>query len=304
MTIATHAPVFKRLSKVRVITAVERLRRLRGIPNLRFLRLEDYCRGRDGSWGYVTRAEGDVSYGDLKDTDCPNSAESYLRALSADDTESGEVYFYVPYASGSDYSGSLVEKSNYKVFTEEYGKDNEWVFSAHGGYSTYAAVVGLTGLLTCADDTADAILDVLAGLADYPLIDEEANSTLEMEETDSAWESWASDSFVRAVEKKFDGIADLELPSGDTLRSFFEEKREAANEYWYDEGVGQSMYVDIDRVVAGIEFADVEDYAVRYTVSWIDVGAESEDYYSESEAIALTVALRATGHIGAGYIVN
>ena len=304
MTIATHAPMFKRLSQARVATAEARLQRLRKIHNLTFLRLEDCCRGRDGSWGYNTRADGNVSYGDLKDSDWPDSAESYLRALSTDDTASGEVYFYVPYASGSDYSGSLVEKSNYNVFTETYGKDCEWVFSAHGGYSTYAAVVGLTGLLTCDEDTADAILDTLAGLEDYPLIDEEANSILEMEETDSAWESWAAGDFGRAVEKKFADVADLELPSGDTLRTFFEEKREAANLYWYDEGSGSSMYVNIDGVVAGIDFADVEDYAVRYTVSWIDVGAESEDYFLESEAIALVATLRATGHIGATYTVN
>ena len=310
MMIATHSPVFKRLRKERIATAEERLARLQKIHNLTFLRYSDYralstdSHGYGKEWGYVTRADGDVSYGDLKEEDCPDSAETYLRALSTDDTDSGEVYFYVPCASGSDYSGSTVEKCNYNVFTETYGKDCEWVFSAHGGYNTYAAVVGLTGLLTCDEDTADEVLNVLAGLEDYPLIDEEALSTLESEESDSAWESWGAHDFGRAVEKKFADVADLELPSGDDLRTFFEEKREAANLYWYNEGYGNDMYVDIDGVAAGVEFADVEDFAVRYTVSWIDVGAESEDYFLESEAIALVATLRATGHIGASYTVN
>lgn len=309
MSIATHSPVFKRLSKKRVATAEARLARLRAIPNLTFLRYADYRRlssGRDdwsAPWGYVTRADGDVSYGDLREEDCPDSAESYLRALSTDDTDSGEVYFYVPYASGSDYSGSLVERSNYNVFTETYGKDNEWVFSAHGGHNTYAAVVGLTGLLTCDEDTADEVLNVLEGLVDYPLIDEEANSTLEMEKADEAWDSWVAGDFRRAVEKKFDGRAEFEWPSDSDLRAAFEQFAEKANEYWFDEGMGQDMYIRVDRIVAGIDLDDLADYMLCYRVSYVDVGEETEDYTSESEAIERVNALRAAGFIGASYTI-
>ena len=261
MTTAAHSPVFKHLSAEQIAMAEARLSRLRKIPDVTFLSYTNYCvsgvsRGR-------SRADGDVSYGDLKEEDSPESAESYLRALSTDDAESGEVYFYVPYASGSDYSGSLVERSNYNAFIEEYGKDNEWVFSAHGGFDTYAAVVGLTGLLTCADDTADSILEALEGLADYPLLDEEAHSALERESTDSAWELWAAESFRRTVEKKFDGI-DFDWPSDNELRIAFERFADEANCYWYDEGYGQdNMSIDLNRIVEGINLDDLADYVVK-----------------------------------------
>jgi len=171
----------------------------------------------------------------------------------------GEVYFYVPVASGSDYSGSTVERSNYLWFKETFG-DEEWVCDVYGGHSTYAVAVGLTGLLTCADDTFDAVCEALEGLDNYPLFDEEAHSALEMEESDSAWDSWVADDFKRAVEKKFDGCADFDWDAGPDLRTFFEEKREEANEYWFNEGYGHDMYVRIDEVVKGIELADLAAY--------------------------------------------
>ena len=306
MTTATSVRLFKRLRKEQITTAEARLARLAAIHNLTFLRYEDYralstdSHGYGRAWGYVTRADGDVSYGDLKEDDCPESAESYLRALAADDTASGEAYFYVPYASGSDYSGSTVERSNYKVFTETYGAD-DWVFSAHGGYSTYAAVVGLTGLLTCADDTADSILDALEGLENYPVLDEESLSTLESETTDEEWDFWVADDFVKALETKFDGLAELELPSGSTLRTFFEEKREESNTEWYCEGMGHDMWVDVKRVVEGIDLDALADYIVVYTVSYVDVGETCEDCATESDAIERVATLRAAGFIGATY---
>jgi hypothetical protein len=309
MTTATKVRLFKRLRKEQIVTAEARLARLRKIDNLTFLRYEDYCalsrdsHGYGREWGYVTRADGDVSYGDLKEDDCPDSAESYLRALCTDDTDSGEVYFYVPCASGSDYSGCTVTRSNYLVFQETYGSE-DWVFSAHGGYSTYAAVVGLTGLLTCADDTADSILDALDGLENYPLLDEEALSTLEMELADEAWDSWVADDFVKALETKFDGLAEFELPSGSALRTFFEEKREESNAEWYCEGMGHDMWVDIGRVVKGIDLDDLDEYAIRYVVSYVDVGETREECATESDAIARVATLRAAGFIGATYTVE
>jgi len=298
MITATKNPVFKRLSQARVATAEARLQRLRKIHNLTFLRLEDYCRGRDGSWGYNTRADGDVSYGDLKETDYPENAEKYLEALSADNAE---VYFFVPESSGSDYSGSTVSRSNYLVFTETYGKDNEWVFSAYGGFSTYAAVIGLTGLLGCDEDTFDEVCNVLEGLEDYPLIDEEAYSQLESDLSDSAWESGFAADFADVLKGKFDDIADLELPAGRELRTFFEDKREEANEQWFNEGYGYEMYVRVDKIVEGIDFDAVAEWAICYQVSFCEVGSETEDYASETEAIERVDSLRASGLIGASY---
>lgn len=284
----------------------QRLARVRKIPNLSPLEYGDYCaverdpNGYGNRWGTIRRADGSASYGDFKETDWPESAEKYLGALSDNPEDSEEIYFYVPCASGSDYSGSTVEKSNAKVFEETYG-ENEWVHSVYGGHNTYAVAVGLTGLLGCDEDTFDAICEALEGLADYPLLDEEAHSELEMELSDEAWDSWAKGDFIRALEKAFEDDAEFEWPDDSTLRKFFEDKREEANEYWWCEGYGPDMYVRVDKVVEGITFDDLEKWAVRYEVSWVDVGAESEVFYRESDARGLVDKLRADGFFGASY---
>jgi len=59
----------------------------------------------------------------MQPADCPESAVKYLEALSTDATEEGELYFFLPYASGSDYSGSTVEKANCREFLESYGEE-------------------------------------------------------------------------------------------------------------------------------------------------------------------------------------
>jgi len=287
----------------------QRLQRVRKIPNVQPLRYEDYCaveRDSDGysrRWGTVCRADGSASYGDFKDTDWPDSARAYLDTLSDDEEETGDLYFYVPYASGSDYSGCTVTKANAKWFEDTFG-ENEWVHSVYGGHGTYAVAVGLTGLLGCDDDTFESICEALEGLDNYPVFDDEAVSEFESECANEAWDSWVADDFVRALEAKFADCADLELPNGDALRAFFEEKREDANTYWECEGCGPSVYIRIERVVEGIEFDDVASRAVRYEVSHNDCGERREDYYLESEAIERVDTLRAAGFCGASYTVH
>jgi hypothetical protein len=289
----------------------ERLERIKKLANLDLLRYEDYCPQGPSSrysglqeWGYTRRIDPDskaVSYGDLKPADCPENAVNYLGALSTDATEEGEVYFFLPYASGSDYSGSTVEKANHKEFLESYGEE-QFVCEAHGGFDTYAVVLGLTGLLECADDTFNAILDIIEGLEDYPLINDEALSTLESDLADEAWDCWVAGDFRRALEKKFD-CAEFEWPSDSDLRTFFEKKAEKANEYWFNEGYGPDMYIRVDRIVEGIDLDDLADYTLLFVVTYVDVGQETEEFTSESEAIERVDSLRAAGFIGASYTV-
>jgi len=249
MTTRTHSPVFECLLPEQIAIAEARLTRLRKIkiPNIVFVRYDAY-----------RRADGDIPYGNLKETNSPESAEKYLRALSTDNSASGEIYFYAPYASGSDYSGSLIDRSNYNVLIENYGKDKELVFSAYGGYGTYAAVVSLTGLLTCDDDVADSLLDGFERLADYPLLDEEAYCALELEYADSAWQNGVADDFRRAVERRFDGT-DFDWPADDVLRIVFERLADEAGCCWYNE-YADTMTIDVERVVEGATLSDFADY--------------------------------------------
>lgn len=254
----------------------ERKQRIQNIPNLEPLRYESY---QGYGRGYTDRADGSASYGDFRRTDW---------------NDKGELYFYVPYASGSDYSGSTVEKANAKWFEDTFG-DNEWVHPVYGGHGTYAVAVGLSGLLACDDDTFEEVCEALEGLDGYPVFDDDALSELECEGTEEAWNNWVSGDFTRAVEKKFEDCADFEWPDDDDVRTFFEECADRANEYWYNEGYGNDMYINVDRIVDGIDFDDVEKWAVKFEVSYIDVGEEKEVFYVESEAAARAAELRESG---------
>lgn len=259
--------------------AADRYRRIRKIKNLEPLRYESWEHDADFVWYYARRADGSASYGDFKSTDWPNTAENYLNTLYDDITETNELYFYVPYASGSDYSGSTVERANAKCIEDDFGK-NEWVHPVYGGHGTYAVAISLTGLLNCDDDTFDELCSILEGLVDYSCIDDEALSFLEMELSDEAWNNWVKADFENALEDKF---KDYTFNWPDNLRSFFEEKREQTNVYWESE-IGGTMHINIKRIVESIAFDDIEDYAVQYEVSWNDGGEQVEIYYDENKA--------------------
>lgn len=155
------------------------------------------------------------------------------------------------YSSGSDYSSScLVEVSNFEVLKEACAKckphrDGAFYVTLSGGYGTF-------GLAFHIGRTPGAIREMLAGLENYPLIDEEAHSQLEHEKTDEAWDNWAAADFRRALEKKFQGDADA--ISADSLFDIFSTACDASNTYWENESA-DNMYIDMDRVVSAVEEA-------------------------------------------------
>jgi hypothetical protein len=286
----------------------QRIERIRNLPNVEPLDYSDYCpTGKDSSgfstgWGHVTRADGSGSYGDFHSADWPESAASYVSALSDDQFDSGDLYFYVPYASGSDYSGSTVEAANYKWFVEEHGNE-DWTHEVYGGYGTYAFAIGLTGLLACDEDTFDEICEAIEGLEDYPLIDDQLLHEVESDNTEEAWNSWVSSEFTRELERACDDAAVFEWPDDSELRSFFEEKADEANCYWYCEGGGSDMYIDVGEIVAKIAFDDYAKWVVHYKLSYYDPGEVCEYFIDEYECIERKEALLAQGLAGTDYII-
>jgi hypothetical protein len=182
--------------------------------------------------------------------------------------EDTPVFVQAPYASGSDYSGSLVERSNFDALLEIAGDDlGRTVFTAYGGYDTFALFVWL-------GNENEALWEAMAGLDRYPLLDEQRHSELEMEAQEENWKSWAESDFRRAVEKEFseewnpedafaldEWLDDL----GDDIRVLFEHAREAANEYWVNES-GYGMYIDIEKIVEAMtpEYLRHFDLVRRY----------------------------------------
>lgn len=153
------------------------------------------------------------------------------------------------YLSGSDYSGSTVERSNKRVFMEEYG-DDPHVFETYGGHGTFGVLI----LATCDNEE---IAECLNGLHNYPLISEDDLSELEMEASNEAWENWAQCDFIRALEKQF-GIDDLDPDNDITdLYELFWRAAEDANRYWESEQ-GGGMWINVGEVARAIDIKILE----------------------------------------------
>ncbi len=75
------------------------------------------------------------------------------------------AYYLSDFLSGSDYSGCLVERANYREFLEEFG-ECDGVHEVYGGHGTYAVAVRIDAL-------TDEMAEMFAGLEDYPLICDE-----------------------------------------------------------------------------------------------------------------------------------
>lgn len=162
------------------------------------------------------------------------------------------VWFEPEYSTGSDYSGSgLVAKANYESLLEEanrlsedeLGGDTSWFQTFHGDHGTYAIMFHV-------DKTPPEIIEMLAGLSDYPLISDDKHSELQVEAQNEAWERWAESDYRRALEKKFDGDADD--IDDEVLFEHFREALDESNTDWVNEQ-GDEMYIDIERIVDAAE---------------------------------------------------
>lgn len=210
---------------------------------------------------------GDEDFGQDIGSGSASIAYSNLHYGQASPDED-HLWYASNYTSGSDYSGTTAEKSNYKVILEEAERlaeemdDDSWFQTFHGDHGTYAIAFHV-------DKTPDEIVEMLESLENYPVLDESAMSELESEEEDEAWESTYREDYRRALEKEFDGDADA--VSDEELSDHFRRWSDAANEYW--EHSTEGPYIDIYRIA---EKAFNEDsppagmqmfYEVEYLVS-------------------------------------
>ena len=147
--------------------------------------------------------------------------------------------------SGSDYSGSLVEKSNLRAWEEEFGDgDGEWWTNTPGGHGTYALVIDTQNV---PEDLNDKVVEFLNAVYSYPVVDETLMGEMELESQAEAWDNWARSDFESALEKEFD--VEFDKVDGDKLYELFREACNSANEYWVNESGGES-YINVKRVVA------------------------------------------------------
>lgn len=164
-----------------------------------------------------------------------------------DHVHAGGPWLLHSYLGGSDYSGTLVERSNRDHWREEFAdfeateeNPDGWWIEVAGGHGTFAIVVDTSRA------TEDAY-DTLCALENYPLCDEERHSELERKAQESAWESDVRDDFASALSK----ATGLDCSEADhaLLRELFEDAAERSSTYWENQQA-DSMYIDVERIAA------------------------------------------------------
>lgn len=75
--------------------------------------------------------------------------------------------------SGSDYSGGMIERSNFRVFMKDY-KEVDGVYEVFGGYGTFGVAIRLDVYNSNSD-----IKEALDAIEDYPVINDEDLSEME-----------------------------------------------------------------------------------------------------------------------------
>ena len=149
------------------------------------------------------------------------------------DLDPNGKFVEVPCTTYSGYSGGTVERANCDKFLEMFG-DLPGVYEVTGGYGTRGVFIR-RACLRC-----DEIREVIEGLDDYPLIDDESLSDLEMQLEDEAWDVWIKYDLERELDKH-------ELPTEGMEDRFWEIVRN--HEIYFSHEDAISPYIDLDEVL-------------------------------------------------------
>lgn len=182
-----------------------------------------YAHDKDGAWkDFTDPIEEEVAhvyYGNIK-------------------KDKNGQFMEVPYSTYSDYSGGTVERSNCRTFLDmfkEFGQKDLW--EIYGGYSTTGVLIRLSLY-----QDNEEVKDVIDGLFNYPLINEDDLSELEIEIENEVWDSWIKSDLVNELEKR-----NIPYIEDDLYHDMLHVMNEI-NEYFNHEDA-VSVYVDIEKIV-------------------------------------------------------
>lgn len=184
------------------------------------------------------------------------------------------TFFCLPYASFGDYDNSSgVERSNARIFNEL-----PYVTQRTGDYGSVSTGIDETDLEHITFEQLTELQEQCDGLSNYPCLDEEDVSRVEMELQQEAWDSWCRADFKQELLKQLlyrlhYGLHILaldvytsELPDqletrvdelpDEIIDTLFHEACEDTNTYWQIES-GGNAYIDLKRVVAGVSLDSI-----------------------------------------------
>ena len=148
------------------------------------------------------------------------------------------IYYCHPYLCFGDYDNSCdVERSNHRVFMEMFGSDKDVLerFYSYGAEYIY--------IRSTAEN--NEIIECLEALENYPAIDDQDVSLMNIEMFEESWENWIRSDFENMVLNHFD-LCDIEYEDSDLLE-WFKQLTERANIYFEVESGGNG-WIDLDRI--------------------------------------------------------
>ena len=164
----------------------------------------------------------------------PGDSVSYSEIHDDSDGE----WIELTYLTSGDYTGSLVEEANRKVWLEDLDPEQRATIEFRCSFGTQGICVYLPNLTP--DQT-----EALRKLADYPLFDDEAHSNLECEREWEDWESSGRVDWRRALEREYevdlDGVSDADV---DALWWSNEKITDRRGDLWFSEGISTCFRVE------------------------------------------------------------
>jgi hypothetical protein len=158
--------------------------------------------------------------------------------------------------------------------------DDSVIVRAHGGYNTLAVWFRLD----VRTDSADAIAEMLAGLDDYPIIDESTLSEIEHEREMEDWESYGQSDFLRALETEHGIERDSLEIDADALSDLWRTADNGQGLVTHEESPG--VYFDVDRAAEAIS-APILFYVSKLSIDFPDTVSLMETDEGKGEAYRL-----------------
>lgn len=152
----------------------------------------------------ITREELELS----DDDPLPIETDQAVWVAENMEWESSLRFWEPPNCSYSDYSGSFVDKANMLALLREFPaiftKDN-------GAHGWEACGIREEKRLALTEEEYEAIKDIIEGLEDYPVVDEDLLSDIELEAKSDFWGEYGRSAVRSALIEKFDGYPDVQI---------------------------------------------------------------------------------------------
>jgi len=208
----------------------------------------------------------DIEYPEFKNIHYSDLSVNIGKLQTVKDTLQDRDLFLIPsFLQYGDYDNScMVERSNQKLFLEDYEKESG-VFTITGGYGSSGIAISIKWLLNPDnEEIAKNIMDLLNGLNDYPCIDDGDMSNMEYESFLEALDNYEIRDFIEAAGAKFN--LEINDYDQDKTRDLILEIDRNLNYPSYMIESGGTCYIDTDRLIEPLTIDQLNPVLTDYEV--------------------------------------